>query len=919
MHTLFNLIIIRIMRGITAAAAGAGSDAQSVARVQSRQIFAPGRCERAIVVPAFVLAAVVSALIASPADAGLLDKLTWKAEKHIGKSTVEEMRNTYGFIEDPVLSSYVSDMGQSIAAVSHRTDIPYEFHIVDSEQVNAFAAPGGFVFVTRGMMEQVESDDELAAVVGHEVGHVAANHGKKRVKQIPLLIAGSILLNANASEKTSRIAGAAFSLMQLHYSREDEYQADHLGAEYSFNAGYDPAQMLTLFHKLEREHPTGDLNKLDVSLMSHPKTPNRMAAFSRTEQMADTSENLMSIAGSYEDRYFYHEAAEHYREAIEADPGNEHAAVGAARSYAALGMNGEAARWYEYALDINPDNEEALAGLDSLEDPGDEDLASFARLPDATDRDITETVEWLDTVIPEIAGEASASKSHEHEIMSRSADLERAFYKNLRGYSEIAKSVESHDEYRVSVLDNASLFFGGMFQTLAELESDGYRLAATTREAARRAREMRYYISHSDDLDKDAIWAAEDLAYVAENLTREAPRIRKALNEAVDQTQAGFIGAHNSLARLGETFDIDNRHSLFMVSTEMNENIRSGLSHLESAHRKARSAQDSLMEQRLRLKRAVLNFNAAMLSAAEENVYRKMMERRFGLTGDLIARLKTSGLGYADMALLAGRSHRTGVQPLEILESYNPEETYIDDFFISRENDAAAAADSLLLHFAANDMLSLTQKNSLINLELEPDPAAADILAAYSGEADDMLARAAEAIDDGEYAEAAAIIDERGRSEPATALSHLLLGLAQRGIGEDYGAALDNFKYAADKHIESVYPHLLMANTFSDLERYEDALNEYASALQYSPENPVVLASEAYAMAMSGDLEEALTTLESVLHDHGYAHAGIYMNLGLLYYEQGMIEESIEMLAEAAELAPGNRRLARMVERLRAS
>ncbi len=861
-----------------------------------------------------------AAVFATPARAGLLDKLTWKAEKHIGKGTVAEMRRTYGFVEDPILQNYVNDIGQSLAAVSHRTDIPYEFHIVDTDEVNAFAAPGGFVFVTRGMMEKVDSDDELAAVMGHEVGHVAANHGKKRVKQMPLLIAGSILLNNNTSEAAGRIIGTAFSLMQLHYSREDEYQADHLGAEYAFDASYDPEQMITMFHKLEREHPSGNLDKMDVAMQSHPKTPNRIAAFSRTAQMEKTPENLLHIANSYENRYHYREAIDRYKQILDIDPENEKAALGAARSFAALDLKDDASEWYNYALDIDPGNDEAVAGLERLDSDTSDDTGTIAELPAATEKDIDGTVAWLDRVIPEISATAINGRNQQLDIADRRAGIERSFYKNLRGYSETAKEVSSYDEYRVSVLNNAGLFFSGMFNTLAELESDGARLSETTREAERNAREMRYYLQNKSALGSDAIWAAEDLAYVAENLTTESPRIQSALDEAIDETQAGFVNTHNSLAQLGETFDVDNRHALFMVATEMNESIKTGIDHLDSAARKAKIARETLQEQRLRLKRAVLNFNAAMLTTAEENVFAKMMQRRFGMSGELIAKLKASGLGYADMVLLAGRSRRTGLKPLELLEDYDPEKMYIDDFLIKQQDaEGTAGADSLLLHFASNDLLSITQQGALLNLEPEPDPPAADVIAAYIDSADDMLVRAAHSIDEGNAREAVDIITERGKSEPATALSHLLLGLAQRNIGEDYEAALDNFKHAVDKHNESVYGHLLLANTFANLERYEDALNEYVSALQYSPDNPVVLASKAYSDAMSGNLDQAIAVYEGLLNKYEYSHVGIYVNLGLLYYEKGMLQESIDMLSKAAKLAPDDERMARMAERLKAT
>ena len=154
---------------------------------------------------------------------------------------------------DPALQAYVNNIGQSLARHSHRSNIRYTFTVLDDPTVNAFALPGGYVYVTTGLMAYLNSEGELAGVLGHEIGHVTARHG---VQQQSAGIASAILVDL-ISKKTG--SGSGKSLQQLStalirgYGREHELQADKLGAEYLARAGYSPSNMIEVVRVLKAQ------------------------------------------------------------------------------------------------------------------------------------------------------------------------------------------------------------------------------------------------------------------------------------------------------------------------------------------------------------------------------------------------------------------------------------------------------------------------------------------------------------------------------------------------------------------------------------------------------------------------------------------------------------------------------------------
>ena len=168
-----------------------------------------------------------------------------------------EIRKEYGVYDDAKLQAYVQRVGEKLAGLSHRPELFYRFTVLDSPEVNAFALPGGYVYITRGLMAYLNSEAELAAVLGHEIGHVTARHAVRQyttamAAQIGYTI-GAIFVPQVGSQAGSTLFNVLGTALVRGYGREHELQADELGAEYSALAGYDPDAMLEVLQVLKNQ------------------------------------------------------------------------------------------------------------------------------------------------------------------------------------------------------------------------------------------------------------------------------------------------------------------------------------------------------------------------------------------------------------------------------------------------------------------------------------------------------------------------------------------------------------------------------------------------------------------------------------------------------------------------------------------
>jgi predicted Zn-dependent protease len=189
----------------------------------------------------------------------------------------------YGLYEDSALQQFINLKGKEMAAISHRPELNYTFRIVDSDILNAFAVPGGFVYFTRGIMAHFNNEAEFAGVLGHEIGHITARHSvsqqsKAILGQIGLI--GAMVINPQLAQ-FGEAASQGLGLLFLKFGRDAERQSDNLGVEYSTKIGYDANQMAGFFNTLQRKGAASGGEELPDFLSTHPNPGDRTIAVSK--------------------------------------------------------------------------------------------------------------------------------------------------------------------------------------------------------------------------------------------------------------------------------------------------------------------------------------------------------------------------------------------------------------------------------------------------------------------------------------------------------------------------------------------------------------------------------------------------------------------------------------------------------------
>ena len=215
-------------------------------------------------------------------------------EIEMGKQADPEITAFFGLYEDPRLQRFINDKGNEMARESHQPDLDYEFKIVDSPVVNAFAVPGGYVYFTRGIMAHFNNEAEFAGVLGHEIGHITARHSAKQQSRAVMaelgLIVGSVISETFA--QFADIGRTGLGILFLKYGRDAERESDKLGVEYSTKIGYDAHQMANFFNTIGRiQHQSGET--VPDFLSTHPNPGDR---YKRVGELADNWKNELNAS-----------------------------------------------------------------------------------------------------------------------------------------------------------------------------------------------------------------------------------------------------------------------------------------------------------------------------------------------------------------------------------------------------------------------------------------------------------------------------------------------------------------------------------------------------------------------------------------------------------------------------------------------
>lgn len=227
-------------------------------------------------------------------------------EVQIGRQNAEQVNAQLPMVNDRAITDYVQQLGMSIASKTSRGDLDWQFFVVDSKEVNAFALPGGFIYVNRGLIERADKLDELAGALGHEIGHVVRRHSVQQMEKatganvaVGLTCTLTRLCNSNVAQAAIQVGGAA---LFAKYSRHEEAEADSEAVVNVIRAGFDPEGIPVLFERLLEERRTSPL-RIEAFFASHPLEEDRIRATQREIASLSASE----LRGLVKDQESYHQ------------------------------------------------------------------------------------------------------------------------------------------------------------------------------------------------------------------------------------------------------------------------------------------------------------------------------------------------------------------------------------------------------------------------------------------------------------------------------------------------------------------------------------------------------------------------------------------------------------------------------------
>ncbi|WP_040574216.1 M48 family metalloprotease [Pontibacter sp. BAB1700] len=221
----------------------------------------------------------------------------------LGKEADPQIVAEFGLYEDPALQRFISEKGQQMAKISHRSNLNYEFKIVDSPVINAFAVPGGYVYFTRGIMAHFNNEAQFAGVLGHEIGHITARHSAQQQSK-SILAQGGLLLGMILSPTVAQYGqevSQGLGLLMLKYGRDAERESDRLGVEYSTKIGYDASEMADFFTTLQRKQEESG-QALPSFLSSHPDPGDR---YNTVHQLAAEEKKKQNLTNAQVNRNNY--------------------------------------------------------------------------------------------------------------------------------------------------------------------------------------------------------------------------------------------------------------------------------------------------------------------------------------------------------------------------------------------------------------------------------------------------------------------------------------------------------------------------------------------------------------------------------------------------------------------------------------
>lgn len=296
------------------------------------------------------LTAIVCLASAALLTTGCEDRI----ERMIGSMSAQSLEAEYRVTDDPLLREWVETAGNTLLGSTQRQGIPYNFRVLETDLVNAFAAPWGYIYLTTGLMDFVDTQDEVWGVLGHEIGHVEHRHSIRAVKRGFMYNLGLALLGGR-SDTLAEVAGIGLGLLSLRYSRDNEYEADDMGRILSYRAGYDPRGNADFFDRLMAKYEKRRPSSIEVMFRTHPPSADRSKRQRRMPELSDDNPDALLVTGrGYARRHETRRAEEMLARAARLRPEDAYTLTSLADVQMARGRHAEARETFQAAARARP-------------------------------------------------------------------------------------------------------------------------------------------------------------------------------------------------------------------------------------------------------------------------------------------------------------------------------------------------------------------------------------------------------------------------------------------------------------------------------------------------------------------------------------------------------------------------------------
>jgi len=587
-----------------------------------------------------------------------------KIEREIGRQVLYAFESSVGLVDDPLLVEWVQRVGEDIAAVSPRPDVRYVFTITDTDEMNAFAAPGGFIFVTRGLLDEVSSDDELAGVLAHEMGHVVERHGMKQLEKQVLALG---LLSTIRNEKYQDLLLALQFLdlvVSLKYSRDLESRADRFGVEHTYRAGYDPAGLVSFFeHLLAREKRSP--SRWEVFFSTHPPTQERLdrARLSRWLHEPDY-ETVLKLGDQHQARYQLRAAEEKFYQAAQQRPNEAAAHMRLANLYALTGDWEMARAAARRAVELAP--EDPLAQATWARVQAEPPPPAVIRLPAAEAQALQATVQGQAGAEPTPAERERLEQYRrlvdEHFRMRRdNLLLDEALLIAPRIQDARWLAAVGSVKALLQELDRVLFRAAKIRQGAQQVESDGRRIGAELRQALA--------ASGSEKV-------SAELAAAARSWETAVRQSRPAWTDSLTEAARALADADSAASLLTPILlDLNNpdRERLAWGHFSLVEAALYGAHrYTRSAHRRSQRAAAQLAQAQARFLLADLDLAKAQAAPAAQWLYDQAAAFRCGLDLDRLQAWQAQGRPFSEAVWVGLLERQTG-DPREDLEAARQE------------------------------------------------------------------------------------------------------------------------------------------------------------------------------------------------------------------------------------------------------